>query len=330
MRELAYSVKDGDNMNNPIYVAIDGGGTKTEYLLLGGQFQVTGRYLGGCVNHDLLPDGWNGTLKELQTGIQTLLEANHVRLDDLADVVAGLSGVDTRSDQKQADGCMRAIGVKRFLICNDGFLPVKAECPGGYGISYNCGTGVCCAGINEEGQLAKIAGLDEWSGDAGGGRWIVTNVFLAIYEARILRGEETPLASAYQALLSLHTEEDLIDSLTKLKAPADYPEVTKNVIRMFFTELESGDKAAQQIADQMLKCAADSIRCVYSRLNFPQEEIPIVLTGSILTKAANRTYLDLLEKRLQREIPGRFRLCMVSKEPVWGAVRWLEERKHRI
>ena len=41
-----------------MYIAIDGGGTKTEYLLLDKHFQVVDHYLGGCLNHDLLGNGW--------------------------------------------------------------------------------------------------------------------------------------------------------------------------------------------------------------------------------------------------------------------------------
>ena len=41
-----------------MYIAIDGGGTKTEYLLLDKYFQVVDHYLGGCLNHDLLGNGW--------------------------------------------------------------------------------------------------------------------------------------------------------------------------------------------------------------------------------------------------------------------------------
>ncbi|MFS6554732.1 hypothetical protein VPJ68_04405, partial [Parabacteroides distasonis] len=145
-------------------------------------------------NHDLLPDGWEDTARELRSGIGTLLGRRGLQTGDIADVVAGLSGVDSRTDQEQAERCLREIGLKEFLVCNDGFLPVKAEC-GGWGIAYNCGTGVCCAGIGEDGGMVKRAGLDEWSGDAGGGRWIAVHLFRAVYRRCILCGQETYLTA---------------------------------------------------------------------------------------------------------------------------------------
>ena len=50
-----------------------------------------------------------------------------------------------------------------------------------------------------------------------------------------------------------------------------------------------------------------------------QEKIPGVLTGSVHTKAANRGYLDLLEKRVQKAMDGRAEIFPASKEPVAGA-----------
>ena len=80
------------------------------------------------MNHDFLPDGWEGTGKELKNGIFTLLEKNGLQIEDLRDVTAGLSGIDTRLDQQRIETCMKKIGVPDFAVCNDGFLPVMAEC----------------------------------------------------------------------------------------------------------------------------------------------------------------------------------------------------------
>ena len=117
-------------MKNAWYLAIDGGGTKTEYRLLDGQFRAAERCLGGCVNHDFLPGGWEDTARELRSAIADLLGRRGLQIGDITDTVAGLSGVDSRTDQINIERCLRDIGLTRFLVCNDGFLPVKAECNG--------------------------------------------------------------------------------------------------------------------------------------------------------------------------------------------------------
>lgn len=316
-------------MKKAWYLAIDGGGTKTEYRLLDGQFQLEERFRGGCVNHDLLPGGWEDTAQELRSGIRTLLGRRGLQTSDIADAVAGLSGVDSRADQIQIERCMRDIGLGRFLVCNDGFLPIKAEC-GGWGIAYNCGTGVCCAGIGEDGTMVKRAGLDEWSGDAGGGRWIAVHLFRAVYRRRILHSGETYLTAAYQQSFGCVSEEDILDSLALLKAPAEHPEAAKKAVELFFAALEQKDRDAQRMAEEMAECAAENISVVCRKLGFLQAKVPVVLTGSIHTKAANRTYLELLEQKVQKAMGGRAEIFPASKEPAVGAQKWLAERAANV
>lgn len=303
-----------------MYLAIDGGGTKTEYLLLDEGFRTVERHLGGCVNHDFLADGWEGTKRELQRGVEAVLAKTGLGIFAVKNVVAGLSGVDNSRDRERMEEIFRAIGFTEFLVCNDGFLTVWAECPEGVGIAYNCGTGVCCAGIDEAGSMEKMAGLDEWSGDAGGGIWIVQNVFRLVYRSTILYREETPLAAAYKRKFLLVTEDAVLNSWNMLKDPAAYPEWSKDVIGLFFARLEAGDKEVWELARQMALCAAENVKAVMERLSFFKEPVTVVLTGSVHTKAANETYLALLEERMREEITVPFRLVMASRPPVEGAV----------
>lgn len=98
-----------------MYIAIDGGGTKTEYLLLDKHFQVVDHYLGGCLNHDLLGNGWADVSLALKASIDVLLERNGLTVSDIEATAAGISGLDTARDQQQADACFSLAGISRFL-----------------------------------------------------------------------------------------------------------------------------------------------------------------------------------------------------------------------
>lgn len=302
-----------------MYLAIDGGGTKTEYLLLDQAFEVVGRHLGGSINHDFLEGGWEGTKRELSEGTKALLVENRMDISDIKDVAAGLAGVDNGRDQEEIERIFKEIGFREFTVCNDGFLAVWGECPGGVGIAYNCGTAVCCAGIDERGRMEKTAGFDEWSGDAGGGNWIVRNVFRLVYRSLVLGRKETALAAAYQRRFSLKTEADFLDSWSMLKDPAGYPDMRKDVIALFFEQLEAGEEGAAELAEQMAACGAENIQAMTERLVFSECPVPVVLTGSIHTKAANSTYLALLEARMKDRIALPFTVTMASGTPAEGA-----------
>ena len=311
-----------------MYIAIDGGGTKTEYLLLNEQFEVVKRHLGGCVNHDFLQDGWQGTKQELGSGIHALIDGSQWQIEDIKDVTAGLSGIDTCSDEKRIDECMRELGLQKFAVCNDGFLSVMAECPEGWGIAYNCGTGVCCVAIDEKNNQVKTAGLDEWSGDAGGGNWIVLQVYRQVYRDLFYRRETTVFAEACKRKLGVNTEAEFVDSLSRVRQSSEYPELQKQMIRLFFELFQAGDAEALAIGQKMLRCAADNVEAVMEQLQFSNVPIPLILTGSILTKAANEAYLDRLKEELQNIAGGRLEIMMAQKASVWGAVQWLKSRKH--
>ncbi len=108
-----------------MYIAIDGGGTKTEYLLLDKHFQVVDHYLGGCLNHDLLGKWVGRCFVGFKASIDVLLERNGLTVSDIEAVAAGISGLDTAGDQQQADACFSSAGISRFLAINDGYLPLQ-------------------------------------------------------------------------------------------------------------------------------------------------------------------------------------------------------------
>ena len=309
-----------------MYIAIDGGGTKTEYLLLDGQFQVIDQYLGGCLNHDLLDKGWADVADILKAAINVLLERNNLVVTDIENVAAGISGVDTAEDQKNIEWCFSAAGISRFLAINDGYLPIAAENPAAWGVSLNCGTGMCCAAIDPSGNRIKLAGMDEWSGDAGGGNWIVVHMYRKVYESLILKDVNTPLVMAYMEKMKLGSKEDFINSWSRLKEgdSAACKSLHREVIQLFFDLLERSNPEMKGLADQMIKCAVYTIDAAVRELDFFSETIPVYLSGSILTKAASQGYLSMLKEALSCICQGKLEVCICMKRPVEGAVRLLK------
>ena len=106
--------------------------------------------------------------------------------------------------------------IPQYLVCNDGYLPVKASARGGVGVAYNCGTGVCCAGIDRDGRLVNVAGLDEWSDDAGSGRWIVLSMFQKVYASAIRKEQETGLVRTFREEFSAWSKEDILNLVYKI------------------------------------------------------------------------------------------------------------------
>ena len=305
-----------------VYIAVDGGGTKTELLLLDDAFREINRHTCGGTNHERLQGGYEEASHVLGEGVRTLLKGSGVTPNGIRDLVAGIAGVDTPADEQAYGTELRKLGFHRFLVVNDGYLPIKANAPGGIGVAYNCGTGVCCNAIGRHGEMTKTGGLDEWAGDAGGGRWIAQQVFKAVYDSRVLKERETLLNSLYDEAFPCRDETGLIDSLMLLKRDG---ERQRQTVHMLFAAVEQRDAVAQGIAEHMLTRAVSYIAAAIRRTSFEGGEIPVILTGSILLKAANERILQELEGRI-REIQRSIQVLRAELSPVEGAVRWLNER----
>ena len=185
---------------------------------------------------------------------------------------------------------------------------------------------MCCAAIDPSGNRIKLAGMDEWSGDAGGGNWIVMQMYRKVYENLILKDVNTPLVMEYVKAMNLGSKVDFINSWSDLKEGenAECKALHRKIIWLFFELLERSNPEAQALADQMIKCAAYSIDAAVRELHFSGEKIPVYLSGSILTKAASSGYLSMLKKALSCICQGKLEVHMCTKRPVEGAVQLLK------
>ena len=308
----------------PVYLAIDGGGTKTEYLLLNDAFEQVDTLLGGGTNHERLPDGYEGVFRELSASISLLLGRNGLTPAAIRDTVAGLSGADNSAQVEALEALFRRLGLPSVLVCNDGYLPLRAEC--GIGMAYNCGTGVCCTAIDSRDRMTKIGGLDEWSEDAGGGVWLLQQVFRSVYDEAVLSLGHTVLTPIYAERLGIpeaRLREALDESLQRVKAE---PSLQRALIAGFFEAYIRRDAAATAIAGRMIARAADYLDAAYRASVFDEAPVRIVLAGSILLKAAPPAFLDALKAEVERRIGTRAEWIPLAHTPAHGAAQWIRLR----
>lgn len=308
-----------------IYIAIDGGGTKTEYLLLNEAFEPVDSIIGGATNHERLPDGYDGVARAFRESIYALLARNGLTPQAVCAVAGGIAGADCIKQAQKLEQLLREAGFARAHVCNDGFLPVMAECSGAAGIAYNCGTGVCCTAMDPQGKMTKIGGLDEWSDDAGGGVWILQKLFAAVYEDVMLGGRKTSLTQAYLKALNIRPEQimaELDESLMTLKCDA---EIQRQMIAAVFQAYEAGDEAACAICDRMIERAADYIAAAYRHSQFGGRALEIVMSGSVLLKAATPRFLDAMKAAVELRVGQRILWLTPQRTPVYGAAAWLKK-----
>ena len=287
------------------------------------------RVFGGATNHDRLPDGFDGVAREFRASLTALLERNGLVPQNVCGVAAGLSGADTAAQTRQLEKLLRDIGFAHVQVCNDGFLPVMAECSDASGIAYNCGTGVCCTAMDPQGKMTKIGGLDEWSGDAGGGVWLQQMLFSGIYDDVVLSGRKTVLSQEYAQELGVELSmlgAELDETLPAFREDAA---LQRRMITSVFQAYDAGDETARAICSRMIERAADYIGAAYSRSDFGDAPLQIVLSGSILLKAATARYLDDMKAAVEQKIGRRAQWLTPENTPVFGAAAWLKKQSKK-
>lgn len=310
-----------------MYIAIDGGGTKTEYLLLDREFAVVEQAFGGASNHEHVPGGFEGVKREFEETIGALLDRHHLTAADIRDVVAGLSGADNRGQVAVLEDILHGMGFDRVMVCNDGYLPVKTACENGVGIAYNCGTGVCCTSIDSKGKMTKTGGLEEWAGDAGGGTWILQQVFRRVYDELWLGVGHTMLTKAYMDALGLSSGAPELsppeESLPMLLADSS---AKHRVIASLFESNAKDDAAAQEICAQMIERGVQFIAGAYHAGSFEGEDVCISLAGSILLRAADEHYLNAFKAAVESALPVEVKWVKPKFSAAYGAAEWIKER----
>ena len=264
--------------------------------------------------------------REFRVSILALLSRNGLDVKDVHDVAAGLAGADSLAQTRTLERLLREMGFSRVQVCNDGYLPVFSECAGGAGIAYNCGTGVCCTAVDPAGRMTKLGGLDEWSGDAGGGVWLLQQIFTAVYNDAALSLGETALTGDYADALGIahgQLAAQLDESLLRVKADSS---VQHRLIASVFRADAQGDAAAQEICARMIGRAADYIGAAYALSQFGEVPVQIVLSGSILCKAAPESFLNRMKAAVERRIGRNAQWLTPRNTPVHGAAVWLEKR----
>ena len=91
---------------------------------------------------------------------------------------------------------------------------------------------------------------------------------------------------------------------------------------LLFSAAAGGDGVAEAILQKSGKSLARDVLSVYRALRFPAgAPVPVVLLGSLFTKAACSIQMDAMKSRLAESgVPFSCRL--LAAPPVAGAVRW--------
>ena len=304
------------------YIGVDGGGTKTAYALFNENKELLELVKGPGSNHENYEGGIDYAAELIWNGINLLLETAKVELSDIAFTLMGLAGIDHQYQHDEMFEKLTAYGLSNFEIYNDGFIVVKAGSTGKAAIGYNAGTGTCCNAIDSDGKMLQLAGLGEFSGDEGNGHWIAMMTYRAIYDDVYLGLGETALTKMFYDEYNIKSREEFLATVSRFEED-DADTFIMRLIDFFFDAAKSGDAKTLAIIEEMADRGSSLIAAHAKQLNFTDDVIEVVLSGSIHTKLPSEIYINkLMEKSIEKS--GRqMRFIKLTEPPVVGCVNWI-------
>jgi N-acetylglucosamine kinase-like BadF-type ATPase len=295
------------------FIGVDGGGTKTHFVLIDNAGTILAEHVGGTTYH--LQVGLQGVRHVLQNGFEALAQAGPNPIDDIAHVFIGLPafGEDATVDPQLAELPAAILGHRRYTCGNDMVCGWAGSLGGEDGINIVAGTGSIGYG-ERQGRAARAGGWGEVFGDEGSAYWVAIKGLSAFSKASDGRHARGPLYAAFRAHFDLVDDIDLCsrimgqDGLSRQEIAALSPLVTEAAL--------NGDPVASAIcyrAGAELAAVAHAIR---HRLGFmPDEKAALSYSGGLLEKSV--VVIEAFRQQLADD--GGYRLQRPKHSASYGA-----------
>jgi N-acetylglucosamine kinase-like BadF-type ATPase len=308
-------------------VGIDGGGTKTEALLL----TEDGREWGGLTVQSTNPHAVS--FEQATRNMGELLDQVFAQPETAgmtcAAVCLGLAGVDTEEERSRFLGFMDSYRAERGLVFetfmnNDAQIALMATLGDDRGIIVISGTGSIAFGLTEERRKFRTGGWGNLLGDEGSGYDIGIRTLRAAMRSH--DGIEPPTM-----LVPMIVEQYRFQAITDLRTYIYQPHLKKHDIARF-AELciradGRGDRTARAILETAARELAETAAALV-RKDAWFESSDIVTTGSIFRYS--KTFGDTFREALLQRAP-RVRIHPSSREPAYGAalLAWRQLRQNQ-
>jgi len=277
---------------NRYVVGVDGGGTKTEYVLLDLSGNIIGRTRGENTNIQII--GAEKLKERLTAGFDTLLHSSNVSIDKVAQLFLGLAGAGRVAEQDQIrtlfDGTPFA---GKITVDSDAMVALAGAFGTAPGIIIISGTGAICFGKGVDGKIARSGGWGYLLGDEGSGYYIGRAAIIAALKDLDGRGDKTKLRKE----LEQHFKLSSIDKIIPLVYQNKIDRVAiANLAPIVFEMAEQGDAIAADIIRKTGQELGILARAVAQQLNFENDEVKVALVGSVFKQK------ELLINEISKEL----------------------------
>ncbi|WP_209307942.1 N-acetylglucosamine kinase [Brevundimonas intermedia] len=296
------------------YLGVDGGGTKTAFVLVDRAGRELARHEGGSSYH--VDIGVERLHVLLHDGVHSVLRQAGASADD---VLYAFFGLPAHGEDSQIQPVLDVIpeallGHRRYACGNDMICGWAGSLAGEDGINIVAGTGSIGYG-ERQGLSARGGGWGELFSDEGSAYWIAIqglNAFSRMSDGRLSRG---PLHDLLVQEFTLTNDLDLCAHIYCRSAPQR--DRIAAISRLVARAAVQGDEAARRIFVDAGEALAQIVDTIRQRLEYrPGEPVNLSYSGGVFQ--SGELILDPFRQRLSACSPD-YRIISPRYSPAIGA-----------
>lgn len=294
------------------YMGIDGGGTKTRYMIANHDLTILVDFESETIHIQQI--GANELSHRLKSNIKLACEKINIFPEDLNFVFIGVPGYgESQADKEAIDKVIKEVMQKiPYQVDNDGILGWAAGCGCHPGINIVAGTGSIANGRNKDGLSLRCGGWGPTIGDDGSAYWIGIQVINEYTKQKDGRHEKTCLVEIIEEAYDIKYLYEIVDIVFN-QFKLSRPELAKFAI-LGAKAAKQGCLMCQKIFNEAAHELALHIKTLAKQLN---------LTDSFIVSYSGGVFKsnDLILAPLANELENLN--CIIQApvlEPCMGAV----------
>lgn len=304
-------------------VGVDGGGTKTQAVILDANLTPLGEGFAGASNP--LRVGIANAAQAIREAIDKACEEAHVRRTDLVAAEIGLAGARRQELTARMREALLGLGIGEIVVVGDADIALYGATEGKPGLIVIAGTGSICCGINARAKRVCAGGWGPIAGDEGAGAWLARRALRAIAHAVDGRGPTTSLTTA--ACLYFHVS-DPNDLSTAIYAPTITNERLAGFGRYVIEAARAKDRVAREILAEGGRELGLAAAAVIRNLKLERESFQVAYVGGIFD-AAGELVLSSMTEAVKRVAPKAY-FAPPRYSPAVAAARMAREHLNHL
>lgn len=263
------------------YLGVDGGGTKTKYILINEKLETVGECESSTIH--IHQAGISGIKSELEINIAKICGQAKIEVSDIKYAFLGVPGYgESLNDKNRIDKAVKEVmsdimNVK-YTVDNDAVNGWAAGTACKPGINIVAGTGSIAYGRNESGQIERCGGWGPTIGDDGSAYWIGLRTINEYTKQKDGRSEKTVLVDILEENYNIEYHFEIVDIIFN-RIKLNRTQIA-GFSKICFLAAEKGCPASIKIFEEAAVNLYEHIKALADKLKFNDEFI-VSYTGGV-------------------------------------------------